>query len=50
LLKELETGSTLLLEVVDSSVLTVSTSLPLSGLAAVRQGPAGKVFEQAVDE
>jgi invasion protein IalB len=50
LLKELETGNTLLLEVVDSSVLTVSTSLPLSGLAAVRQGPAGKVFEQAVDE
>jgi invasion protein IalB len=50
LLKELETGNTLLLEVVDSSVLTVSTSLPLKEFAAVRQGPPSRVFDQAIDE
>ena len=50
LLKDLEAGNTLLLEVVDSSVLTVSTSLPLSQFAAVRQGPPSRVFEQAIDE
>ena len=38
LLKEMETGQKLLLEVVDSSVLTVSTSLPLNQFATVRQG------------
>jgi invasion protein IalB len=50
LLKELETGNSLLLEVVDSSVLTVSTSLPLEQFAAVRQGTPSRVFEQAIDE
>ena len=41
LLKEMETGQKLRLEVVDSSVLTVSTSLPLNQFATVRQGTAG---------
>jgi invasion protein IalB len=50
LLKELETGNTLLLEVVDSSVLTVSTSLPLNQFTAVRQGTPSRVFEQAIDD
>ncbi len=50
LLKDLETGKSLLLEVVDSSVLTVSTSLPLNQFATVRQGPPSRVFEQAIDE
>jgi invasion protein IalB len=50
LLKELESGNTLLLEVVDSSVLTVSTSLPINRFAAVRQGTPTRVFEQAIDE
>jgi invasion protein IalB len=50
LLKEMETGNSLLLEVVDSSVLTVSTSLPLSQFATVRQGNPSRVFEQAIDE
>ena len=50
LLKEMETGTALLLEVVDSSVLTVSTSLPLSQFATVRQGTPSRVFEQAIDE
>ena len=50
LLKEMETGQKLLLEVVDSSVQTVSTSLPLSQFATVRQGTPAQTFEQAIDE
>ena len=50
LLKEMETGQKLLLEVVDSSVLTVSTSLPLNQFATVRQGTPTQTFEQAIDE
>jgi invasion protein IalB len=50
LLKEMETGQKLLLEVVDSSVLTVSTSLPLNQFATVRQGIPAQTFEQAIDE
>jgi invasion protein IalB len=50
LLKEMETGQKLLLEVVDSSVLTVSTSLSLNQFATVRQGVPSRVYEQAIDE
>jgi invasion protein IalB len=50
LIKEMETGQRLLLEVVDSSVLTVSTSLPLNQFAMVRQGTPARTFEQAIDE
>jgi invasion protein IalB len=50
LLKEMETGQKLRLEVVDSSVLTVSTSLPLNQFATVRQGTPAQTFEQAIDE
>jgi invasion protein IalB len=50
LIKEMETGQKLLLEVVDSSVLTVSTSLPLDQFATVRQGIPSQTFEQAIDE
>jgi invasion protein IalB len=50
LIKEMESGHKLLLEVVDSSVLTVSTSVPLDQFAAVRQAPPTRVFEQAIDE
>jgi len=50
LLKEMETGQKLLLEVVDSSVLTVSTSLPLNQFATVRQVSRTQTFEQAIDE
>ena len=50
LLGELEAGKTLLLEVVDSSVLTVSTSLPLDQFATVRHGAPSRVFEQAIEE
>ena len=50
LLKEMETGQKLVLEVVDSSVLTVSTKLPLNQFATVRQGAPAQTFEQAIDE
>jgi len=50
LIKEMETGQKLVLEVVDSSVLTVSTSLPLNQFAMVRQGTPARIFEQAIDE
>lgn len=50
LISEMEAGQKLLLEVVDSSVLTVSTSVPLNRFAAVRQGMPSQTFEQAIDE
>jgi invasion protein IalB len=50
LMKEIESGQKLVLEVVDSNVLKVTTSVPLGQFAAVRQGAPTQVFEQAIDE
>ena len=50
LIKEMETGQKLQLEVVDSSVLTVNTVLPVNQFAAVRQGTPMQTFEQNIDE
>jgi invasion protein IalB len=50
LIKEMETGQKLLLEVVDSSVLAASTSLPLNQFSTVHQGTPAQTFEQAIDE
>jgi invasion protein IalB len=50
LMKEMESGQKLLLEVVDSNVLTVSTSVSLGQFTAVRQGAPTQIFEQAIDE
>jgi invasion protein IalB len=50
LIKDMESGQKLLLEVVDSSMLTVSTSLPLDQFATIRHGPPAQLFEQAIDE
>jgi invasion protein IalB len=50
LLKEMETGQKLILEVVDSSVLSVSTVLPIDRFTAVRQEAPAQTFEQAIDE
>jgi invasion protein IalB len=50
LIKEMETGQKLQLEVVDSSVLAVTTALPVSQFAAVRQGTPTQTFEQNIDE
>jgi invasion protein IalB len=50
LIKEMEEGEKLLLEVVDSSVLSVSTSLPLNQFSAVHRAAAAQTFEQTIDE
>jgi invasion protein IalB len=50
LIKEMEAGQKLQLEVVDSSVLAVTTALPVSQFAAVRQGTPTQTFEQNIDE
>jgi invasion protein IalB len=50
LLKEMETGRNLLLELVDTSLSTVSTSLPLNQFATARHGTPAQTFEQAIDE
>jgi invasion protein IalB len=49
-IREMETGQQLLLEVVDSSVLAVTTSLPLKGFQSARQGAPTQTFDQDIDE
>ncbi len=50
LLREMEAGKTLAVEVVDTNLLAVTTSLPLQNFAAVRKGAPTQVFEQKIDE
>jgi hypothetical protein len=46
----METGQTLQLEVVDSNILAITTSLPLNQFAGIRQGAPVQTFDQAIDE
>ncbi|MBR0973125.1 MULTISPECIES: invasion associated locus B family protein [Bradyrhizobium] len=46
----MESGKALVLVVVDSSLLAVTTSLPLTQFASVHKGAAAKTFEQDIDE
>ena len=50
LISEMEKGQRLQLEVVDSSVLKVSTTLPLNQFASAHQRAPTRTFEQEVDE
>jgi invasion protein IalB len=50
LLRAMETGQHLTVEVVDTNLLAVTTALPLAKFAAVRKGAPAKVFEQRIDE
>lgn len=50
LIREMNAGKKLVLEVVDSNVLAVSTTLPLDQFAAVRNGDPKQVFQQDIDE
>jgi invasion protein IalB len=50
LIGEMEGGQKLSLEVVDSSVLIVTTLLPLEKFAAVRRGNPVQTYEQNIDE
>jgi len=50
MIKQLETGHTLQLEVVDSNILAITTKMSLTGFAAARNGTPAQLFEQAIDE
>jgi invasion protein IalB len=50
IIKEMESGQTLSLEVVDTKMLSVTTSLPLDRFASVRKGTPAQSFEQDIDE
>jgi invasion protein IalB len=50
LIREMEKGEKLVLEIVDSSVLSVSTTLPLSQFADVRKGAPERTYQQDIDE
>jgi invasion protein IalB len=50
LIREMERGQKLQLEVVDSSVQSVSTTLPLDQFASVRRGAPVRTFAQEIDE
>lgn len=50
MVKEMTSGKTLRLEFVDSSLLTLTTSLPLGQFASVHEGAPVQTFEQDIDE
>jgi invasion protein IalB len=50
LIREMEKGQKLQIEVVDSSVQSVTTALPLGQFASVRQGQPAQTFQQEIDE
>jgi invasion protein IalB len=50
LVKEMDTGDKLKLEVVDTNLLSVSTWLPLGQFASVRKGTPAQIFQQDIDE
>ena len=50
LIHDMEKGENLVLEVVDSSVQSVSTTLPLGQFASVRKGAPAQTFQQDIDE
>ena len=50
LLRELENGKSLTVEVIDTNMQAVTTSLPLGPFSAVHKGAPTQVFEQQIDE
>jgi invasion protein IalB len=50
LIRKMERGQKLQLEVVDSSVQSVSTTIPLDQFASVRRGAPVRTFAQEIDE
>ena len=50
MVKEMASGQTLRLEFVDSSLLTLTTSLPLGLFASAHNGAPAQTFEQDIDE
>ena len=49
-IREMESGQKLAVEVVDSNLLSVTTSLPLNQFPSVHLGAPSKIFEQVLDE
>jgi len=50
IIKELESGKTLTLEVVDSNLLSLTTSLPLGQFASVHKSVPAQTLDQDIDE
>ncbi|MDA9546408.1 MULTISPECIES: invasion associated locus B family protein [unclassified Bradyrhizobium] len=50
IIDEMENGQTLLLELVDSNLLAVTTSIPLAQFASAHKGAPTRTLEQYVDE
>jgi invasion protein IalB len=50
IIKDMEAGKTLTLEVVDSNLLSLTTSLPLAQFASVHKGAPAQTLEQYIDE
>jgi invasion protein IalB len=50
LIREMEAGKTLALEVVDPNMLSVTASLPLAQFASAHKGPPAQTFDQQIDE
>lgn len=50
IIKDMESGKILALEVVDSNLLSLTTSLPLGQFATVHKGAPAQTLEQYVDE
>src|SRR3954447_7770741 len=50
MITDMESGKMLTLEVVDSSLLSLTTSLPLAQFASVRRGAPTQTLEQYIDE
>ncbi|RZN09823.1 invasion-associated locus B family protein [Bradyrhizobium genosp. SA-3] len=49
-IKEMQTGKALLLELVDSNLLAVTTSIPLAQFASAHKGAPARTLEQYIDE
>lgn len=50
LIEEMETGQTLILEVVDTNILSLTTAVPLAQFASTHKSAPEKVYEQDIDE
>jgi invasion protein IalB len=50
MIKQMESGKTLVLETVDSNLLALTTSVPLAQFASAHKGAPAKTLEQYVDE
>jgi invasion protein IalB len=50
LIKDMELGKTLVLEVVDTNLLSLTTSLPLPEFGAAHRGPPQQTLEQDIEE